>query len=527
MAAEAREDDSKFFEFVIREETSKKHLVTAPHQELFFSFTNHHQRSVVRMPISTGKTYGIATKTLKHLGDDCTQRVAILSKTEGLAKKPIKMVSDYLTEPSLNASLVQVFPKLQRSLRSGDTWSTVKLTVDRPAGIRDASVTAAGIDSEYQSSRWSTIFCDDMISIENSRTPEMREYVKGIFDGNIMSRLDPHGGRVVVTNTPWNREDLTFYLESIGWPTLVMDIYGYIRVSNAEASWMSYALDHLLRPSETRGGGRYDWYRLRAHDPDPEEEIPLFPERFSAEQIAEIRRTRRPHEFARQFLCEPLSEEASRCQSDWIERCKQAGMGMTLTGRYTGPNATFTGVDIGIGKGRQHDKTAMITIERIPDDRYPNGKKKLLDVESGRWTGPEILERVEKKHANYKSRIRVEGNQGQKFIADFAKNANINIPIEAATTTSANKHSIEFGVESIFREFQNGEYIIPCDANGRCHPEVQALLDEALYYDPSTHTGDRLMALWLAREAARKNNYDDPRPRAGAPRHIPNHLGGF
>ena len=33
--------------------------------------------------------------------------------------------------------------------------------------------------------------------------------------------------------------------------------------------------------------------------------------------------------------------------------------------------------------------------------------------------------------------------------------------------------------------------------------EVLAWIQEMLYYDPEAHTGDRLMASWFAREAAR------------------------
>ncbi len=38
----------------------------------------------------------------------------------------------------------------------------------------------------------------------------------------------------------------------------------------------------------------------------------------------------------------------------------------------------------------------------------------------------------------------------------------------------------------------------------RLHPEVDAWVNEMLYYDPRSHTGDRLMASWFAREAARQ-----------------------
>jgi len=48
-----------------------------------------------------------------------------------------------------------------------------------------------------------------------------------------------------------------------------------------------------------------------------------------------------------------------------------------------------------------------------------------------------------------------------------------------------------------------GRWIIP-NKDGRMHAEVDALINEMLYYDPKSHTGDRLMSCWFAREAARK-----------------------
>lgn len=522
MAADAREDPAKFYGFVIREENTKKLLPAAPHQQLFFSFARWHDKFVNRQPVGTGKTFGITALTLWDLGNDPTHRCAIISKTEGMAKKPLKMVSDYIVEPELNDRLALVFPRLQRSPRASDPWTTTRLTIDRPPGIRDASLMALGIATEFQSSRLSRIYMDDMISIENSRTKEGRDDVRSIFDGNIMSRLDPVGGRVGVTNTPWHREDQTFHLESIGWPTLVMDIYGFIRVANVDAAWMRYALDTHLRPSNTRIGGRYDWYRLRAHDPDPEEKVPLFPSRYSAEIIAEIRRTRLPHEFARQFLCEPLSDEAGRCKRDWIEKCKLRGMGVSLESHYTGANPTYTGVDLGVGRGISHDKTVMLTIEKQLD-----GSKRILDIHTGQYTGPDIVDLINQKHDRYKSMIQVEGNQAQEYIKDFAKKGNKSLPIKSFTTTKVNKHHFEYGVESIFTELRDGKWIIPCDSNGKCHREVQGLIDDMLYYDPASHTSDRLMAMWMAREASRKHHPGDGGgARSGLRREMP-HAGGF
>lgn len=325
----------------------------------------------------------------------------------------------------------------------------------------------------------------------------------------------------MVTNTPWDKNDQTYILENNGWPTLTMDVYGNIRVTNADAAWMHFALKKYLRPSTKKENRRYQWYRLKEYDPDPEELTVLFPELYTLETIQQMKREKMPQEFARSFLCEPMSEEGGRCKREWIEKCKFQGIGKSLVSRYDGPNPTYTGVDLGIGQSRKHDQTVAITIEVKPD-----GKLRLLDIDSRRLKGPEIVDMVIGKHHSYKSEIRVEGNQAQEYISQFAKKEKKTLPIRSIATTTVNKYHQEFGVEAIYKELEEGKWIIPCDEhNASCSKEVQGLIDDLMYYDPLKHTPDRLMAMWMAREASRKRHGTDPKPRAGLRRLMPSAAG--
>jgi hypothetical protein len=322
------------------------------------------------------------------------------------------------------------------------------------------------------------------------------------------------GSRVAVTNTPWHREDLTYHLENeAGWPTLTMDAYGFVRVSNADAAWQGGDMVRMLRPSETRIGGAYQWYRLRAHDPDPDEQTTLFPERFSRESIAEMRRRMTPREFSQALLCDPLTDDSARCQRDWIERCKLRGLGSTLVPSYSGNLRTFTGVDLAIGQGRGSDKTVLFTI-LIEDD----GTRRILDIESGRFAGPEIVKKIIDKGDRYGSKITVESNSAQDYLRQFALQTRADLQIKAHTTTGKNKRDRDWGVESIFTEIENGAWVIPCDTDGKCLPVVQAWIDDMLFYQPPpAHSGDYLMASWLAREAAHRGAVSS-RPHIGKTR---------
>jgi len=49
------------------------------------------------------------------------------------------------------------------------------------------------------------------------------------------------------------------------------------------------------------------------------------------------------------------------------------------------------------------------------------------------------------------------------------------------------------------------QWVLPSGATGEAvPPEARAWIREMLYYSPGAHTGDRLMASWLAREALRR-----------------------
>ena len=524
----ARQDMSVFFETVVRQETSRAPIKTTPHQDLMFSFIEAHRWCVLRLPVGCSKTYGMGGLTLKYLGEDPTQRGLNVSKTRMQAQKVLSMVKDYIVDPELNAPLALIYPNLQPSAREGDSWKQDEITIQRPAGIRDPSVRAVGLESKtVLGSRVGWLVADDLLDADNTRTPDARQDVESKFVGKFLSRMDARTSRVCVCNTPWHREDLTYVLEERdGWPTLTMDIYGYVRVSNPRATWWRMALNKYLRPSQTRVEmGVASWYRLRAHDPDPDEKSVLFEERWPLDAIEDLRYKRGylPHEFARQFLCQPMDISSSRCQSGWIEKCKARGVGQSLVSSYDGRNPVYTGLDLAIASGQRNDMTVFVTAEILPD-----GSRRLLDIESGKWLGPTIVEKIVDKTERYNSVLAVESNAAQDYVRQFALETKKDLRILPHTTTHANKHSLEFGVESIFAEFKNEAWIIPCNTDNTCHPEIQKLIDGCIHYlPPPHHTSDHLMAMWLCREAARKrSSHGDPAPKVGRKREMIN-MGQF
>lgn len=507
-AQEARIDLARFYEFTIRHETTKLPLKVAAHQRLMFAFAVDHAQCVIRQPIGTGKTFGMAAFGMFLMGQDPSARGAIVSKTQGQSAKVLRMIADYIIEPSLNAPLVLVFPHMKKGTRAADAWTQSSITIERPPGIRDASAVAVGVEGAIGGARLSWLLGDDILDADNCLTAESREQLHSRFESRVLSRLDPSGGRAVITNTPWNRDDMTFRFESIGWPTLTMDIYGNIRFSHVTQEWILST--GLVRPSRKRDG----WWRLTAHDPDSEETTPLWPARYSLLQIEELRRMRLPHDFARLYLCQPFDEGSTRCRRDWIDACKQNGAGQWRGGpiKFDSNNPIYTGVDLAIGQKSHHDETAIVTFEILPDKR-----RRLLDIETGRWTGPQIMEKLFDKHDHFGSVVIAESNSGQDYIRQFAQDKRADMRIRAQQTNQINKYNLDFGVESIFTEMKNAAWVFPCDHNNICPPQFEKLFDDCMFYQgPPAHTSDRLMALWIGREGSRRGGGGrDPKPRAG------------
>jgi len=166
---------------------------------------------------------------------------------------------------------------------------------------------------------------------------------------------------------------------------------------------------------------------------------------------------------------------------------------------------TFTGMDLGIGKELTHDWSVLFTVMLQPD-----GKIRVLQIESGKWTSPEIIEKIRDTHYRYRSQILVESNQAQKYIVDFVKDKYSKIPIKPFNTGGGkaklnNKHHPEYGVEGIANELANKDWIIPSTPDGKpLNQDTENWIRGMLYYDPRGHTSDWLIACWISREGARR-----------------------
>jgi hypothetical protein len=276
-----------------------------------------------------------------------------------------------------------------------------------------------------------------------------------------------------VIGTPWHAEDLLHVLE--GRPDFHARRYSAV-----------------VNPDAPRDEWRTLWSAV-----------------FTPERARFVWRNMHPAEFARTYLARVIADADRRFAEAWLQRALQAGAGTTLRAAAPaivpgGPiMQTVTGVDLGVGEEEGHDLSAIVTIGLDTSRAQP--RRVLLDIQSGRWNAPEIVRRIQATHTRFRSIVHVENNAAQDHLRQFVGGENP-IPVVGFNTSARKKADPVWGIESLAVEMRAGLWVFPSSPSGEAdEEEVRELLQELRDYRPRKHVGDRLMALWIAREGARQH----------------------
>lgn len=464
----ARHSSAALVEYALRDEGTGKRLHNASFHVEWHELVRAHDLVVLIAPVEHAKSQSIAIgKTLHMIGNNPDLRGALISNTATMAEKLLGQVR---TSIERNQRLREVFPNLRRSTKHEDPWRQDRITVERKTVAKDPTLQAVGAYGPLVGSRLDFIVLDDVLDFDNTRTEEQRKKLVDWFDTTVFTRL-VKGGKIFVIGTPWHPDDLL----------------------------------HVLAK---RAGFEVRRYSA-VHNPDdpPEQWQPIWPQQWDHARLNHRRLNTTETTFARKYLCRVRLDGISRFKEVWLQRMCQLGIGRTFLAtapkQYVrGPKMPcFTGVDLGVGDQEGNALTVLFTIALMPDKR-----RLIVDIESGRWQAPDIMDRLESVYRRYDSTIWVESNAAQKFLVQIS---NGRFPV-TGFHTGANKWDESAGVESLAVEMRNGLWVMPSGTNGLAiPPEGAAFMNECLYFDPAQHTGDRLMAAWFAREAARK--YGAPR----------------
>ena len=194
------------------------------------------------------------------------------------------------------------------------------------------------------------------------------------------------------------------------------------------------------------------------------------------------------------MLCLARDDQTARFQKAWLDTAVERGAELMPSMFWRPQNGwrCYTGVDLGISQKPGADLTSFATIAVAP-----NGDRRLLCVESGRWTADIIVQKIVQHHQRYGCQsITVESVAAQDFIVQLVRKAT-SVPVRGFKT-GVGVMSLAYGAEQLAVEFSNSKWIVPrITVGGKMDSEIEQLLSELLYYTPAAHCGDRLAALLM------------------------------
>ena len=466
LSAAARTDPVVFSQLVLRDEATGEPITLASMHEEWHDIFDRNDRAVIWTHTEAGKSSLISVgRVLYEIGKNPGIRILILSSTAGAAKKLIKAQKNYIEQsPEYRLVFPNVVP--DKSDTTGMWRNDAYIVRRKVTTAKDPTVQACGYGGNVLGGRYDLIIIDDYLDAENTHTDDSREKYYRWLKSTIESRLTAHG-RLWFIGNAWHLDDA---------------MHRYAAERRTFSKKFPVMLDGVLS----------------------------WPDMWPLDRIEKAIEDRGPIESRRSLFCDPVSDAERRFKLEYIYQALVNGDGLELAHALSVvPNGyrTITGVDLAVTKKNSGDLTAFTTIAN--EER--RGIRQLLDLKSGRMSGPEIVDQIIDIHNRYNSLVVVESNAAQMYIRQFTRERSA-VPVKPFYT-GKNKYDPSFGIESLAIEFSSGKWVLPNTGSERLgkdncihatmDPEIKALIGEMLRYDPKSHTGDRLMSAWLAREGVR------------------------
>lgn len=479
--ARCRQDPVAFIEYV-------GDITLDPVQVEWVRFWEANEASVLHAGVGLGKTSLARFFVLWLVGNKPTAQLIWLGATQRQPKQQLATISRLIETRGVRSRLHHVFPKL----RPGPIWRSTEIEVERVMTGLDSSPTIQVFGAYSESvlgSRATILVIDDLCNFNNTLTEEGRSKMIEWLS-TVLSRLTKDDVRIMVLGNFWHRQDA------------LMDLHN-------NKGFVYRKTPAFIRDPE-------------APD-DPKRWTMTCPAALSSKAAVKLAQRLGPRKSRQMLECEVPDLNLGRFKELWFEAALTAGLGRPFAPPRVHYPA-FTGVDLGHTKKPGADRTAMVTAI-LP----PGGRKQIIDVRSGTWSSAQITANLAELRARYNSTIGVENNGGQNLWMDSIRDMTA-IPLIDHNTNQYNKRHLANGVEGLAIALSQGGWVFPCpprpklhaqgmleagEGRGQAHEEIQALIAEALSFDPTKpreHVGDRLMAWWILSEVIRKSSlkaYDD------------------
>lgn len=469
---------------------------------------------IVKSPRFHAKSQCFTTNyALYELYKNPNARIMIVSANQEIATAFVRQIMNNLEN---NHDLIDTYGDLKPE-DDVKKWGEKAFLVARTSFDKDPSVVGIGAGGKIISRRADIIIVDDLLDIDNARTPTMRKKTLEWFENVLLPVLEDNG-RLVVVGTPWYRDDLYDHLMKHPSFDIRLKLKAllyhpkYVRKDKGEVRYIPYKLHEF--PQSLDVGTvfspdlmiKYKLYdRLKAGV--------LWENKWSFKNLMEKRGQMSMASFMRQYLNEPMSEEEKVFKDETVKEILEQGKAKTLVSSWDnstdGEEHSFgyghliisVGVDLAISKKTTADNSA-ISVWGMDDRR----RRILLWLEYGKWSPDEIKQRVLDVNERFKPvKIVVENVAFQDMLRQDL--ANDDLPVEGFRTTAGKKFSEETGIAQIAMLMEQNKVLIPIQQSPQdYYARVRQLVYEMSIYTYDQHAGDVLMASWLAFTAL--NDFD-------------------
>jgi hypothetical protein len=389
----------------------------------------------------------------------------IFSSTQELAQDFLQKVKD---EIETNPKLAHLLPSESRRKKA---WTKKDIILANGSHIR-----ARGLGVKVRGGHPYWCIVDDGLSDEDIYSETIRRRHIDYFLSAVVNMIVP-GGQLGVVGTPFHFADLYAYL---------------------------------------KGTGRYYCAKFPAID---KKGRILFPERYDRKRLEEKKQELKSlARFAREFGCEPLSDEASLFPMKLFEgNDVRIPYRLGLPWQYWNDRGMllYSGVDFAMSSSASADYTVIITI--AVDD---HGNRWLANLRRGQgWSFTRQLDEIREEYALMRfEMMHAEANQMQRIFSDEVIRTT-DIPIrkfftsgvqprqpwrKGMTSITVNKHHLERGVPAMRMEFENVKWRIPRgDAEAIEQTDIWMGEFQAMSWQDGTvisvgEHDDCVMATWLA-----------------------------
>lgn len=255
--------------------------------------------AVVNAPPGSGKT-ALLTRRIPAwlICRDRAVRMMIGSATKGLARNnvmllrrelarvhPLQAPEDELAKGlayDAVATLSQDFGRFkpaQSELWSADAFTVEQMESRGPLSEKEPTVSAYGVETEYTGLRYPLAIWDDLVSLMNQSTPEMREKIERLWMSVCENRIEP-GGVIVLLGQRLLADDLYAFVKNMTVPAEELDddidegeYQGPVRDKYSQMIYKVHYEDRCTVESHRRGAKAYPQGCL------------LVPERISYRQV--------------------------------------------------------------------------------------------------------------------------------------------------------------------------------------------------------------------------------------------------